>query len=111
MKYHLQASARAERQLNDIAQWWSDHHSHEQAERWYLTASRAIESLRETADRCPRSMEDGLASFPLFQLAFGVGRRRTHRVLFTIKPDRTVYILAVRHLAQDLLTVGDLEIE
>jgi plasmid stabilization system protein ParE len=40
-------------------------------------------------------------------MLFGVSRRRTHRVIFTITGER-IHVLTVRHTAQDRLTGGDL---
>jgi plasmid stabilization system protein ParE len=111
MKHRLETSTLAEQQLDDFVHWWAEHHSPIQARKWYAAARKAIESLSTKADRCPRSPEDGLASFPLRELAFGVGRRRTHRIVFTFKPNQAVYILQIRHLAQDALQPDDLEIE
>lgn len=108
MKYRVETSTRAEQQLDDYVRWWAEHRSPAQAGEWYAAARKAIESLRTIADRCPRSPEDGTMPFPLRELAFGVGRRRTHRVVFTLKPDRVVYLLAIRHLAQDALTPEDI---
>ncbi len=111
MKYQIETSTRAERQLEESVVWWATHHSPAQAKKWYSAALKAIDSLRTRAERCPRSTEDGLKAFPLRELAFGIGRRRTHRIVFTFKPDQVVYILTVRHLAQGLLAADDLEIE
>jgi plasmid stabilization system protein ParE len=111
MKYRLETSIKAEQQLDDSIHWWAEHHSAVQAGKWYVAARKAIESLRTKADRCPRSPEDGLMPFPLRELAFGAGRRRTHRIVFTFKPNQAVYILQIRHLAQDALHPDELEIE
>ena len=50
----------------------------------------------------------GLANFPfaLRQITFGLGNKPTHRVVFEIRGD-TVYVLAVRHLAQADITPND----
>jgi hypothetical protein len=41
------------------------------------------------------------------QLLYGIGRKPTHRAVFEVRGD-TVYVLAVRHLAQDDLSADEL---
>jgi hypothetical protein len=41
------------------------------------------------------------------QMSFGLGRRPSHRVLFTVRRHE-VYIFSVRHAAQEQLTPDDL---
>jgi hypothetical protein len=43
----------------------------------------------------------------LRQMHFGLGRRASHRVIFTIRPD-SVYVLSVRHVSQAPLGPDDL---
>lgn len=68
----------------------------------------AIQSLAEGAERFPLAAESAEFEFPLRQMTFGISRRPTHRVLYSLQDDR-VLVYAVRHLAQDDLTPGDLE--
>ena len=45
--------------------------------------------------------------FEIRQLVYGLGRKRTHRAIFTIRPDQVV-VLTIRHLAQSDLGSEDL---
>lgn len=108
MKYRIEISPRARRQLDEAVAWWAEHRSREQAKRWFEAAMRAIESLREDAERCPRSREDGILPFTIRDRVFGIGRRPTHRLVFSIENDEAVYLLAVQHLARDDLRPDDI---
>lgn len=98
---------RAEGEIQTAHDWWSAHRSALQAGRWYRGIYRAIDSLRTNASRNPLIPEHEHFSAELRQLTFGLGRRPTHRVVFSIQPDAVV-VLAVRHLAQQNLSVEDL---
>lgn len=43
----------------------------------------------------------------LHQVAFGSGKRNTHRMIFAVRSDK-VMVYAIRYLAQQELTVDDL---
>ncbi len=45
--------------------------------------------------------------YPVRQLLYGLGKKLTHRAVFEIRGD-TVYVVAVRHLAQDDLSSEEL---
>jgi plasmid stabilization system protein ParE len=79
-----------------------------EASRWLEGMESAIQSLAEHAERFPLATESTEFDFPLRQMSFGVSRRPTHRVLFSVHDDR-VLVYAVRHLARQDLTPDDLE--
>ncbi len=97
----------AYRDLHQALAWWRDHRSAAQAERWYGKIVPAIATLAENPDRCPFSPETVDYPTRLRQLHFGLGRRATHRIVFTIA-DREVRILRIRHVAQQDLSLDDL---
>ncbi len=99
MSFHLFVSNRAESELRTAADWWAQHRSLEQAQRWYGGFSEAIWALVNDPRRFPLARENDRVSFEIRQLNFGIGRRPTHRAVFTLLPD-TVAVLTVRHLAQ-----------
>jgi plasmid stabilization system protein ParE len=99
MTHPLVISDRAHGQLEEACRWWAEHRSQEEAERWYAAFVEALLSLQERPDQCPRAPEDHLFPFDVRQLVFGLGGKRTHRALFTIRPDM-VYVFSIRHLAQ-----------
>ena len=86
--------------------WWREHRSLEQAERWYRGIYRSVQALRTSATRCPKAPESDLLQTGLRQLAFGLGRRQTHRIVFTVVKSDLI-VLRVRHAAQDALTDDD----
>ncbi len=68
--------------------------------------ARAIRSLAKDPERHAPAYESETFRYELRQLNYGLGRRPTHRAVFTIRED-TVVILRIRHLAQDELSPGD----
>jgi plasmid stabilization system protein ParE len=94
----------AKRDIQADYDWWSENHSAEQAERWYLGIHAAVQSLRDAPERCSGASETDLVDLGVRQLLFGLGRRATHRIVFAIDSD-TVVVLRVRHTSQDALSV------
>jgi plasmid stabilization system protein ParE len=97
---------RAFADLQDSFDWWSENRSAEQAARWYNNALKSLQSLATRASRCRLAPENDAFPFEVRQLNFGLGRRPTHRAMFTIRPDMVV-VLRVQHLAQIPLTLED----
>lgn len=102
---HLTTKALAD--IENCRTWWAEHRSAEQAERWHRACEAALDWLINRAERCPLARENRRAPVELRQLAFGVGTRRTHRLVFVIRPARIV-VYRVQHLAQKDLSIDDL---
>jgi plasmid stabilization system protein ParE len=98
----------AKRDIQAAHDWWSENRSAEQASRWYVGIYAAMKSLRRNPQRCSVAMEAELLPQGLWQLLYGLGRRPTHRIVFTID-DNNVIVLRVRHVSQDALTADDIE--
>jgi plasmid stabilization system protein ParE len=107
MSYDVVITDRAAEQLKSAAQWWAEHRSLAQAERWYDGFIRAILKLAQEPQRCSLAREHDKFPFEIRQLIYGLGRKGTHRAVFTIRQDKVV-ILLIRHLAQSDLDFGDL---
>lgn len=107
MTYRVILVRAAKRDLFETISWWSEHRSSEQAEQWYARIVPAIATLANDPDRCPVSPETDLLPTGLRQLHFGLGRKATHRIVFTIV-DNEVRVLRIRHSAQQFLTLDDL---
>jgi plasmid stabilization system protein ParE len=105
--HSVQIAEPAERDIRSSHDWWREHRSAEQADRWYENIYAAIQTLRSMPTRCPLAPESDLHPAGLRQLSFGIGRRPTHRIIFTVERD-TVIILRVRHASQRDLTADDL---
>jgi plasmid stabilization system protein ParE len=97
----------AKRDTQEAYDWWANNRSVEQAKRWYTGIRVAIRSLRKNPERCAMAIESDLLAEGIRQLNFGIGRRPTHRIVFTIDGD-TVVVLRVRHVSQDVLSFDEL---
>ena len=106
MKYRVIITKSAERDIRQAVIWWRDNRSADQAERWYEKIHPAIATLAEHPERCPISPETELLPTGLRQLHFGLSRKTTHRIIFTIDGG-TVTVLRVRHVAQRDLDFDD----
>lgn len=87
--------------------WWASQRSLEQADRWFRGILAAIDEIPENPLRYAKHSESDRFPFEVRETLFGVGRRPTHRVLFTIRPD-CVYVLSILHVAQDAIGLEDL---
>lgn len=107
MKYPVVVTKRAVRDIDAAVVWWANHRSETQARRWYRGILNSIASLESRPERCPLADEQILAPEKLFELHYGLRRKPTHRALFVIR-NETVLVLAVRHVSQDGLRLGDI---
>lgn len=74
------------------------------AVRWYLELMKAIRELPDNSQRWPLAPE--CEWFPgIREMSFGK-KRNLYRILFEIRGD-TIYVLRVRHVAQDSIEPGD----
>jgi hypothetical protein len=94
-------------QLDETYLWWAKHHSAEQAGRWFRGIEEAMNGLKVNPERHGFAAENDRFPIGIRALLFGLGRRPTHRVLFTIRPD-CVFVLTVLHVAQDAVQLDDL---
>lgn len=99
-------TVRAEAELQEAHAWWSAHRSPAQADRWYTGFVRQLLTLETDPERHPYAPENEFFPYELRQLHYGLGRRPTHRAIFTVRPEKVV-ILRVRHLAQKPLAPED----
>ena len=107
MKYRVILNERAENQLEAAYVWWSKHRSAEQATRWYNGFLDALLRLGENPKQCALAQEDAKFPYPVREFRYGLGRRTTHRALFTIRKD-IVYVFSIRHVAQRSVSPDDL---
>jgi plasmid stabilization system protein ParE len=101
-------TARAEREMEESARWWAEHRSAEQAARWLAGIERLLDTLSERGSACALAAEASDFPYELREIHFGVGRRPTHRAVFTIV-ETLVVVLTVQHAAQDRLKPEDVE--
>ena len=99
MKLRVVLSERAEEQLEDAYLWWSENRSAEQAVRWYNSFLNKLETLGQNPERFSVAPETFRTAHEVRQLLFGLGRKISHRALFTIRSDM-IYVFSVRHVSQ-----------
>jgi hypothetical protein len=64
--------------------------------------------LEQNPERWPLAPETGELSLELREMLYGLGRHKTNRAVFEIR-QQEVIVYAIRHLAQDRLSAGDIE--
>jgi len=99
MSYRVALTDQAREELDQACTWWGENRSPAQAVRWYNGFIEVLQSLAKSPERCPLAAENDAFPYELRQLAYGLGRKPTHRAVFTIRPDM-VLVLRIRHLAQ-----------
>jgi plasmid stabilization system protein ParE len=96
----------AEVDIDEAYEWWREHRSVEQANRWYCEIFQAMLGLSSSAGRLPQSPEALKLGVDIREFYFGIGAHPTHRVVFIIEGS-TVKILRVRHLSRGRLKASD----
>jgi len=105
MKFEVVLSDRALSQLDAACSWYSENASHVATD-WYNGFLDALQGLEENPERFGLARENKAFPVEIRQLLFGVGRRKTHRAVFSIH-GRRVIVRAIRHLPQRDLHGGD----
>ena len=97
---------RAQADLQQAVDWWSEHHSREQAERWYIAILGTIATLSEMPRRCPIVPESEIFGRDVHQLLFGATSKFTHRIYFGID-GKTVDVFRVLHMSQQRIDAAE----
>ncbi len=100
MSFKVVVEKEAEEDLKTAASWIAQHSS-DKAVLWYFDATESIESLENFPTRCPLAPESKQFGAEIRHLLFD-----RYRILFIVE-DETVYVLRVRHQAQDVLRPDD----
>lgn len=101
--FTVNITGRAEQDIHQNTDWWEQHRSEEQAERWYVGIYAAMKSLSSMPARCALAPEAAELDLPVRNLLYGLSSKLTHRVLFSIDGDDVV-IYRVLHMSQAVLT-------
>jgi plasmid stabilization system protein ParE len=96
---------KAERQLHAAADWYAEKNP-KVADDWFNGVVTAMDSLATKAEQFPLARENDEFPFALREMLYGLGKRKTHRVLFVIRPDKVV-VHQVRHVAQRNMTTDN----
>jgi plasmid stabilization system protein ParE len=107
MSFRVVITEQAEREMQSALNWWAEHRSKTQADRWYFGLAKAIADLSEKPERHGQSRERDRFAYEIRDLLFGIGRRPTHRAVFAIRGEEVV-VLTVRHVAQRDLSPDDI---
>lgn len=90
--FEVVLTPKAESDLQQSVDWWGQHHSLNEAERWYNGILATIESLSNLPHRCPLVRNTKCLGREVRQLLYGVSSKLTHRIYFGIDGDTvTVY--------------------
>jgi len=109
VKYKVFITSKAKTQLVACARWWSEHRDTDQASQWLEGLGKTIVSLGDNPERHALARENDFYElpFPVRQLLYGLGKKPTHRAVYEVRGD-TVFVIAVRHLAQGDLSSSEL---
>ena len=99
MSYEVIITDQAQQELEHACTWWAENRSAREASQWYDGMAEAIRSLAVNPARFPFADENDLFPHELHQLNYGLVRRPTHRIIFTIRRNQVV-LLRIRHVAQ-----------
>ncbi|MGE0608456.1 MAG: type II toxin-antitoxin system RelE/ParE family toxin [Pirellulales bacterium] len=108
MKFSVRITPQARRDIDRNADWWAEHHSFDQSLRWSEVVYDQIESSALLPHSNGLSAESDNFPYEIRDKRVGLGSRRTYRAVFTIK-DGTVFVLAVRRGAQDIVRPDEVD--
>ena len=102
MTHKLVITDRVFEQL-DSGYVWYQQNVPQVAAAWFNGWIDALNDLCQEPERYPLAHESPLFPFPIHQLLYGVGKKKSHRALFVIR-SRAVVVLTIRHLSQQDFT-------
>lgn len=106
MEYLVRFTRRASKEMHCIAEWYHDQNTG-LGEMWLRGIQHAIGQLSKNPDRFGLAHEADSFSYELRELYYGLGRRKTHRVLFRIGTHEVV-VFGIRHFSQQDATPDNL---
>lgn len=107
MTHEVTFTPKAEFEVFCNAEWWSQHRSLDQAQEWLRAVRTTKNALTHDPERWPVAAESDEMPIVLREILFGIGRRKTHRMVFEVL-ENSVLVHTVRHLAQDRLSPDDI---
>lgn len=96
----------AESLLNEAADWYAER-SRGVADDWFNGIVSSINELSTEAERFGLARENNVLPCEMRERNFGLGKRITHRILYSIRPEKIV-VHHIRHVAQRDITEADL---
>jgi plasmid stabilization system protein ParE len=108
MIFRVTVLPQARRDIDRNAEWWSDHHSLDEALRWSDAIYDQLATLALHPEICGLSAENDDFPYEIRDKLVGLGSRPSYRAVFTIQAD-VVYVLTVQRSAQDAIRPGDVD--
>jgi len=105
-RFSVDFTERATKEFNAACDWY-EQHSPQAAKKWLAAVGHMLDQLESDPHRFPRASDADVLTVPLQESYLGAGRRYTHRFVYAVRPDHVVVVYAIRHLAQDELTIDD----
>lgn len=96
-KYHVVLSDEAELDIDGVFGWFAQEGALDAGTRWMQHLFDAIATLEQFPTRCP--IISSHVHGPMYQLVFG--KRRGQYLIHFIIEHKTVFIVHIRHAAQD----------
>ncbi len=96
MSYKVEITEKAEEEAREATRWIAQY-SPEKAALWHFELMERVDGLENFPARCPFAPESKTHGKEMRHLIFG-----KYQILFIIEAE-TVYVLRVRHQAQDVL--------
>ena len=78
--------------------------------KWIDAVELQLRDLALNPERFGYAPENGLFSYPLHQMLVGMGKRRSYRAVYTIKPTEA-HVLTIRRAVQDTIELADLPLD
>ena len=107
MKYQVQLTAKAERDVDQILHWFHEQHATAAGGRWLMQILSTIDTLEKHPERCGLAAEAEELGLELRELLFGK-RHGKYRILFIVRKN-VVSILHIRHTARDAVLPEDVQ--
>lgn len=93
-----QSSRAAEQQIRAAADRYAER-SRQVAEDWFFGIKAAVLELASSAERFGVARENDQLPLELRERPYGLGKRITHRILFSIEEDH-ILVHQIRHVSQ-----------
>ena len=106
MKREVLLTATAEQQMHDAAEWYALKDA-DTAGEWFNGLTAAMESLAENPLQFPLAPENQHLPVKFRQMLYGLGKRKTHRILFVVRQSAVV-VHQIRHTARRDVSVDDM---
>ncbi len=107
MSFTVTPTSKAHRAIGREVLWRERCRSQASADRWFQALDRAMTALADSAGSHALCREsDDLPGGPYRECYFGVGRAKSHRLVYRVRGG-TAEVVAVRSFAQRDLATGD----